>query len=566
MRKLLAIVLTVLVIPISVPGNAAVADNLLEITSVNPTVIKADAPLTITATVKSRQIETVELWLSRSPITDLTKIAQDVIPLAQAVVQNSQVKIQRTRMPNLSAGVYQLVLRSISKNSVLGEQAVPITTGNLPTKELVVLVPISVPPTSDEISTQQTLLTVGADENVDWFIDGTTAAKLSETNLSVAGRINGITAANPDLNVVSKYQLQSLLTAAIAETKSVLTRPELPVAGWQIRHRVDGDGMRNAITAGLEYVISEIDQPATKFRYNKKSLTELTVDPTLIQLLATATTPAMVNQYVIASAALTNAAAIAPPVGWAPSFPNAAAFFAAINQSPWLKVVSAKQVSAKLESKSTSNISGTARVFSVKHLRNLDQIARYWLTLANTSAASPNPELTTAALAAASNWWWLARPSGNEYAKQVKQELVAEVNSLKISSRNKVVLPDAVGVIPVTLTNNRDTAVKFYLAGQGLGTAVVRIDSVEVEIPAQAKQVVELPIEVITPGSIFAQLVIQGKLGEETTITPTPLQIEVSQYRTVAQLVIYGAFGVLVLLSVISLRGRLRKRRESQHN
>lgn len=566
MKKILAVFVTLLILPITIPTQAAVADNLLEITSVNPTAIKANGPLRVSALVKSRQVQSVELWVSRNPVTDLTRIEQNVIPLAQAVVQNSQVTISRSSMPNLSAGVYQLVLRSISNSSVLGEQAVPIIAGNLPTKELAVIVPISVPPTSDEVSSQQTLLTVGAAENVDWFIDGNTFNKLQLTELALAGRINGIAAANPDLNAVSKYRLRNLLDVSIAETKTALNQPVLDVGVWQLRHQVDGNGMRNAISANLDFVISELNEAPTKYRYNDNELTELTVDPTLTKLLATATTPAMVRQYVIATAALTDAAAIAPPLGWAPGFPAATAFFEAVNQTNWLKPISVRQVANSLESKATSNISGTAPVFSVKHLRNLDQINRYWLTLNNTSAVNPDSTLTNAAISAASNWWWLARPSGNEYAKQVKQDLITEVNSLRISSRNKVVLPDAVGVIPVTLTNNRTTPVEFYLAGQGLGTAVVRIDAVKVEIPAESKQVVELPIEVVTPGSIYAQLVIQGKLGEETTITPTPLQIEVSQYRAVAQVIIYGAFGVLLLLSAISIRGRLRKKREIQHN
>ena len=566
MKKFLAAIAILLILPITIPTQAAVADNLLEITSVNPTAIKANAPLQVSALVKSRQIQSVELWVSRNPVTDLTKIEQDVIPLAQAVVRNSQVTISRSNMPNLSAGVYQLVLRSISNSSVLGEQAVPIVAGNLPTKELAVIVPISVPPTSNEVSSQQTLLTVGATATVDWFIDGNTFNKIPGTELVLAGRINGIAAANPDLNAVSKYRLRNLLDVAITETRSVLSQPAIPVGVWQLRHQVDGNGMRNAISADLDYVISELNETPTKFRYNDNELTELTVDPTLTKLLATATTPTMVKQYVIAAAALTDAAAIAPPLGWAPGFPAATAFFAAVNETKWLETVPVQQVTNRLASKATSNISGKAPVFSVKHLRNLDQINRYWLTLNNTSATSPDSSITTSAISAASNWWWLARPSGNEYAKQVKQDLITEVNALRISSRNRVVLPDAIGVIPVTLTNNRTTPVEFNLAGQGLGTAVVRIDAVKVEIPAESKQVVELPIEVVTPGSIYAQLVIQGKLGEETTITPTPLQIEVSQYRAVAQVIIYGAFGVLLILSAISIRGRLRKQRAIQHN
>ena len=566
MKKVLAVIVTLLVLPITIPTQAAVADNLLEITSVNPTAIRANAPLQVSAIVKSRQIQSVELWVSRNPVADLTRIEQNVIPLAQAVVRNSQVTISRSSMPNLSTGVYQLVLRSISNNSVLGEQAVPIVVGKLPNKELAVIVPISMPPTSDEVSSQQTLLTVGAAATVDWFIDGNTFNSLNLDEPSLAGRINGIATANPDLNAVSRYRLRNLLDVSITETRTALNQPAMPVGVWQLRHQVDGNGMRNAISADLDYVISELNKAPTKYRYNDNDLTELTVDPTLTKLLAAATTPTMVRQYVIAAAALTDAAAIAPPLGWAPSFPTATAFFDAIKTTGWLKIVSAQQIANDLESKSTSNISGTAPVFSVKHLRNLDQINRYWLTLNNTSATSPDSSLTNAAISAASNWWWLARPSGNEYAKQVKQDLITEVNSLQISSRNKVVLPDGIGVIPVTLTNKRNTPVEFFLAGQGLGTAVVRIEAVKVEIPAESKQVVELPIEVVTPGSIYAQLVIQGKLGEETTITPTPLQIEVSQYRVVAQVIIYGAFGVLLLLTAISIRGRLKKQREVQHN
>lgn len=566
MKKLITVIFIFLLIPISIPASAAVADNLLEITSVNPGVIKANSSLTVEALVKSREIETVELWLSRNPVTDLTKVAQDVIPLSQSVVRNNQVVIRRSSMPNVSSGVYQLVLRSINGSSVIGEQAVPVVIGTLPKKKLAVAVPISLPPTSDEISSQQTLLSVGKDEDIDWFIDGNTYQKLNLAELVIAGRINGIAATNPDINVVSKYRLNNLLTLGIEFSKSALNQPELKVAAWQLRHAADGNAMRTAINSKLDYVVAPKNELAEKYRFENKQISALTVDPTLIQLLATANTPAIVKQYVLASSALTNASVIATPLGWSPSFPIATAFFSGINSATWIERSSISQIVEKLESKSTSNISGSARVFSVKHLRNLDQVNKYWLTLANTSTTVPNSDLANSAIAAASNWWWLARPSGNEFTKQVKQELIAEVNALRIASRNKVVLPDATGVIPITLTNNRTTAAKFILAGQGLGTAVVRIDSIAVEIPAKSKQVVELPIDVVTPGSIYAQLVIQGKFGEETTITPTPLQIEVSQYRTVAQVIIYGAFGVLLLLSAISVRGRLKKRRQIQDN
>jgi hypothetical protein len=128
------------------------------------------------------------------------------------------------------------------------------------------------------------------------------------------------------------------------------------------------------------------------------------------------------------------------------------------------------------------------------------------------------------------------------------------------------VLPATTGSIPITITNKRDTTAKIQVAGQALGTAVVRIETVAVEIPAGAKQVIELPIEVVTPGSIYAQLLIQGQNGETTAMTPTVLQIEVSQYRIVAQLIIFGAFGVLLVLSAISVRGRIKKRREIGDN
>jgi hypothetical protein len=191
---------------------------------------------------------------------------------------------------------------------------------------------------------------------------------------------------------------------------------------------------------------------------------------------------------------------------------------------------------------------------------------RLWQTLQVTSANQPDAELSNRVVAATSSWWWLSRSSGNESTRILKQDLTSEVNQLKFSSRNKILLPAASGEIPITISNDRSTDAKFQISGNGLGTAVVRIETVQVEIPANTKQVIELPIEVITPGTIYAQLVIEGPSGETTSIAPAVLQVEVSQYRVVAQVVIYGAFGVLILLSLISIRSRVQRRKQKEHN
>lgn len=567
MRKVLSLLLAILVSLVMIPTKAAVATNLLEITALNPGIVKAFDSLQITALVKSRQIKTVELWLSKNPITALTTISQDVIPLGQAAVINNQVTIRRSSMPNVAAGVYQLVLRSISGTSVVGEQAVPIVIGDLPIKPLAVIVPLSVPPTSDEVTPLQTLLIAGETKSVDWFIDGNTYPKLNRTELGLTGEIHAIASANPDPNVTSKFRLSNLLAMSVALAKATLTTTEdIPVATWSIKHPVDGDGMRTAIAAGLDYVITERNEAAVKYQNQNRELTQLTVDPALTQLLATTSSPIMVRQYVLASSALTDAAAISAPIGWAPTLELANAFLTTATAIPWVNQVSVAQIANDLEAKATSNISGKSPVFSTKHLRNLDQINRLWSSLSVTTAGTTNPDLTNDAVAATSGWWWLARSSGNAAARQLKTQLADELNLLKISSRNKVILPAATGVIPITITNNRNTPAKIQVSGTALGTAVVRIESTNVEIPAQSKQVIELPIEVVTPGSIYAQLVIGGQGGEDTALPPAVLQIEVSQYRAVAQLIVFGAFGVLVLLSAISVRGRLKKRREIQHN
>lgn len=568
MRKLVAAITATFLIFISLPTQAAVSTNLLEITDVNPSIIRSAAALTVSANVNSRDIESVELWLSRDQVTDLTKIAQDVIPLAQAVVLNNKVTIRRNAMPNISAGVYQLVLRSIDGNSVIGEQAIPIVVSgaSLPTKKLAVVVPISIPPTSDEITPLNTLLTAGVQAPVDWFIDGDTFKKLRVNQIELAGRITAIAATNPDPNVASKYKLRNFLALATQSAQATFAPAPVKVATWQIRHQVDGEGMRTALGAKLDYVVTKSNSAATKYQFGANEITELTIDPALTDLIAVTSNPIMLRQYVLAASAITDAAAIAPPIGWAPSVDLAAAFFSAVNAAPWLELISVDAISAGLTAKSTSNISGSSPVFSSKHLRNLDQLNRIWRSLTATTLDSPKPETFTLAISTISNWWWLARPSGNQYALQVKQELAGELNKLSISSRNKVVLPATTGSIPITITNKRDTTAKIQVAGQALGTAVVRIETVAVEIPAGAKQVIELPIEVVTPGSIYAQLLIQGQNGETTAMTPTVLQIEVSQYRIVAQLIIFGAFGVLLVLSAISVRGRIKKRREIGDN
>lgn len=567
MKKILALLLSIFVSLVMIPTNAAVANNLLEITAVNPSIVKPFNSLQITALVKSRQIKTVELWLSRNPIADLTTISQDVTPLGQAAVTNGQVTIRRSSMPNVAAGVYQLVLRSISGSSVIGEQAVPIVIGNLPIRQLAVVMPLSVPPTSDEVAPLQTLLIAGEIKPVDWFIDGNTYPKLNRPELNLTGQIHAIASANPDPNVSSKFKLSNLLAMSVALAKASLpTSDDISVATWSIKHPIDGDGMRTAISAGLDYVITQRNELAVKYQYQGKEVTELTVDPDLTQLLAATTSPVMVRQYVLAASALTDASAIAPPIGWAPTLELANAFLTTATNIPWVNQVSVTQLANSLEAKATSNISGKSPVFSTKHLRNLDQINRLWSSLSVTTAGTTNPVLTNEAVAATSGWWWLARSSGNDAARQLKTQLADELNLLKISSRNKVILPAATGVIPITITNNRSTPAKIEVSGTALGTAVVRIESTIVEIPAQSKQVIELPIEVVTPGSIYAQLVIGGQGGEDTALPPAVLQIEVSQYRAVAQLIMFGAFGVLVLLSAISVRGRLKKRREIQHN
>jgi len=570
-RKLFAVFAALALAAISVPAQGAVATNLLEITQVNPSIIKPLESLRVTANVKSRQIESVELWLSRNQVTDLTKIAQDVIPLSQAVVIKNRVTITRSSMPNLSSGVYQLVLRSIDGRSVIGEQAIPIVVvaNKLPTKNLAVLVPISVPPTSTEISPVKTLLATGVGEKVQWFIDSDTFTKLDLTELNLAGSVSAIAATNPDPNLASKYKLRRLLALSVTRAKADLTQiigTEPKVATWQQRHRLAGDGMRTAISANLNYVVTTANEPPTKYQLGAKSITEITVDPSLTNLLAATDNPVMIRQYVLATSALTNSAAIAPPLGWAPTFEMASAFFSAAKTAPWLNLVSTDQIAANLTAKSTSNISGSAPVFSTKHLRNLDQVNRIWRSLNLTTLDTPAAKFQTAAVSTISSWWWLARPAGNKYAQEIKAELSTELNKLKISSRSKVVLPTATGSIPITISNQRESVAKIQVTGTALGTAVVRIDPISVEIPVSAKQIVQLPIEVISAGSIYAQLLIQGSNGEDTAMTPTVLQIEVSQYRFVAQLIVFGAFGVLVLLSAISIRGRVKKRSEIGDN
>jgi hypothetical protein len=570
-RKLLAVFTALALAAIAVPAQSAAATNLLEITQVNPNVIKPLESLRVTANVKSRQIESVELWLSRNEVTDLTKIAQDVIPLSQAVVINNQVTINRSSMPNLNSGVYQLVLRSIDGRSVIGEQAIPIVVvaNKLPSKNLAVLVPISVPPTSSEVSPIKTLLAAGIGEKVQWFIDSDTFNKLELTELNLAGSVAALAATNPDPNVASKYKLRRLLALSVTRAQAdlaALLGAKPKVASWQQRHRLAGAGIRTAISANLNYVVSTANEAATKYQFGTKNLTEITVDPTLTNLLAATDNPIMIKQYVLAASALTDAAAIAPPIGWAPTFEMASAFFTATKSAPWLKLVTTDQIGAKLPARSTSNISGSAPVFSTRHLRNLDQVNRIWRSLNLTTLDSPAEKYQTAAVSTISSWWWLARPAGNKYTQEIKAELLTELNKLKISSRSKVVLPAATGSIPITISNQRESVAKIQVTGTALGTAVVRIDPINVEIPAGAKQIVELPIEVISAGSIYAQLLIQGSNGEDTSMTPTVLQIEVSQYRAVAQLIVFGAFGVLVLLSAISIRGRVKKRNEIGDN
>ena len=568
MKKLVAAVTATFLIFMSLPTQAAVSTNLLEITQVNPSIIRSAAALTVSANVNSRDVESVELWLSRDQVTDLTKIAQDVIPLAQAVVLNNKVTIRRNAMPNISTGVYQLVLRSIDGQSVIGEQAIPVViiSENLPTKKLAVLIPVSIPPTSDEITPLNTLLTAGAQAPVDWFIDGDTFKKLRFNQIELAGSVTGIAATNPDPNVASKYKLRNFLALAAESTKATFTPAPVKVASWQIRHALDGEGMRTALGAKLDFVVTKSNSASAKYQLGTNEITEITIDPVLTELISVTSNPIMLRQYVLAASVITDAAAIAPPIGWAPSVDLATAFFNAVNFAPWLELISVDAISAGLTAKSTSNISGSSPVFSSNHLRNLDQLNRIWRSLVATTLDSPKPETLTRTISTISSWWWLARPSGNEYTLQVKQELVAELNKLSISSRNKVVLPATTGSIPITITNKRETTAKIQVAGQALGTAVVRIQTVSVEIPAGAKQVIELPIEVVTPGSIYAQLLIQGQNGETTAMTPTVLQIEVSQYRIVAQLIIFGAFGVLLLLSGISIRGRIKKRSQIGDN
>ncbi|MBM3690906.1 MAG: hypothetical protein FJW76_02695 [Actinobacteria bacterium] len=567
MRRLLVLVFAFSSVLIMPPSQAEVADNLLDITQLNPGIVKPFEPLIVTARVLNDEVETVELWISRNQVTDLTKVSQEVLPLTQVPVKNKQITITKNSMPNVGSGVFQLVLRSISGSSVIGEQAIPVVIGNQPPKELAVLVPISIAPTSDGVTPVLSLLSVGEKRQVNWFIDGNTYPKLNLDELNLTGLTFGIAAANPDPNVTARYNLRSLLTLANTETANQLKQfPELETSVWQMKHLVDANGLRAAISSGVDFVVSQSDSAAVKYRYQKKSITVLTVDPTLTQLLVSATNPIMVRQNLLAQTALTNASAIAAPIGWAPNLAVATTFFNTTANIPWVREVTPNQISESIGITDLSQVTQSSPVFSISHLRNLDQVNKLWSTFSATSATTPDAELTNRVIAATSSWWWLARSSGNESTRALKQDLANEVNKLKISSRNKIVLPSAFGNIPVTITNNRLTPAKLQIVGTGLGTAVVRIETQLVEIPPETKKVIELPVEVISPGTIYAQLVIEGTNGEVTSITPTVLQVEVSQYRVVAQVIVYGAFGVLILLSIVSIRSRVKRRRPIVHN
>ena len=567
MRKLLVLVLLFVSTLFLPPTQAEVPDNLLEISRLSPDVANQNDSLVIAAQVSSTQVETVELWLSRNPVDDITEIAQEVIPLAQARVVNNQVTITRNAMPDVSSGVYQLVLRSISNSSVIGEQAVPIVIGQIPAKELAVLVPISVPPTSNEVLSLQSVLSAGEARPVSWFIDSDSFAKLNLTKLNVSSEVIGVPATNPDPNVAARKELGNLLSLANLKTQAQFSDfQELETGLWSIKHPADANGIRAAARSGIDFLVAQKNEPARKFRYQKQEVTEITVDPVLTSLLSATSNPILIRQYLLSQSVLTNAAAIAPPIGWAPSLAAANSFFDTAQNIAWVEFTDTKQIARNLELTPLSEIEKNSPVFSVSHLRNLDQMNRLWQTLQVTSANQPDAELSNRVVAATSSWWWLSRSSGNESTRILKQDLTSEVNQLKFSSRNKILLPAASGEIPITISNDRSTDAKFQISGNGLGTAVVRIETVQVEIPANTKQVIELPIEVITPGTIYAQLVIEGPSGETTSIAPAVLQVEVSQYRVVAQVVIYGAFGVLILLSLISIRSRVQRRKQKEHN
>ena len=580
MRRLSVLIALILIsLTLSPVSSALVPDDLLDLKSLTPGYIKSGGSITVQAETLNPNIDVVELWLSAQPITDLFAIEQNVLPITQAIVKNKKVVLTKSQMPVLTDGVYQLVLRSIDGTKVIGEQAVPLVVANtaLKPRPAVFLIPIALPPTNSAASSFRPLLNAVEKRSVSLVVDGQVVSNLdpvidqdilSALQSNPAGVV-GLGYANVDADSLTKSQLGSLVAVSSSKTQAILAKSQIEpklMALWPSRGVLSSAGFELVAKNAVDLIVTSSENRSGLVNVATKSKTKLTAAIAQAQVtsaLETIANPVELRQHLIAGSTVnSDVFVLAAPLGWVPSY-QAAMTAVSIFDLPWLDLKPVYELTSLAKDGVAPGFELERKTFSNTHLKSLALANNKYRDLVATTDENDSSQLTAAfeILSSASTWWWKARSSGVLFSEATAQAIAKQSNALQVVARNKIVLPDKTGSVPITIVNDRTTDAKLKIAGRSINTSVVRIEPVVVTVPKNRKTVIELPIEVVSGAQSLVEIVITSPQNEPTTLPSSIIRIEVSSYGNTAKFILFGAFGVLLILSLISIINRVRNRK-----
>lgn len=153
--------------------------------------------------------------------------------------------------------------------------------------------------------------------------------------------------------------------------------------------------------------------------------------------------------------------------------------------------------------------------------------------------------------------------AGSQMIAGVRARTSRALTGVRIISRGAVTLPGDTGIIPISISNELDTAVTVGLALTAVPS--VRLSTVPVApftIPARSTTLIEVSARVSGSEPVPLEVMLTSPTGEEFGV-PAQLSVGSSAYSRAAAWVVGAAFAALVVLLIINAVRRIRGARAS---
>jgi hypothetical protein len=431
---------------------------------------------------------------------------------------------------------------------------------------------------------------------------------LEQLKSAIAGQPVFVTPyADADIAALTRYDMTADLTRAFTEGRSVAgslldrnfsasapaSSTNLTGMAWPADGIADYADLENlAASDGINTVVldSSTMPPTTQQDYTPTAQTTtpdgvgaplkvLLSDETITQIIGSANSPSdskatafSVQQRYLAETAmiaaeqpsLARAVVVAPPRRWDPPAGLASDLLAETVHAPWLRPVSLASLAAvKNPSGQVSRQAPRAQSQAelgkplLSQARQLEQQARLLMSV----ELDPDPALNDAAAAVESSAWrggGSAGQQGAALAQQIAAYLHGKEAELTVLGVPRSTLGGLKGTVPVSISNGLNYAVHVKLQAESIGGGTVVGQTRTVIVPPGEQETVKVAVAAATVGSTtlrFRLLTPEGAPFPAQTV----MTVQITQYGTLALVIIGAALGVFVLTAAARALRRARR-------